>query len=40
MGYGDVGKEDSAQCLNKEGVIVKVTEVRPICAMEAYMDVF
>ena len=39
IGYGDVGK-GSAQSLNQEGMIVKVTEVDPICAMQACMDGF
>ncbi|PWG67372.1 adenosylhomocysteinase, partial [Enterobacter mori] len=38
-GYGDVGK-GSAQSLRQEGRIVKVTEVDPICAMQACMDGF
>jgi adenosylhomocysteinase len=37
IGYGDVGK-GSAQSLSQEGMIVKVTEVDPICAMQACMD--
>ncbi len=37
IGYGDVGK-GSAQSLNQEGMIVKVSEVDPICAMQACMD--
>ena len=37
IGYGDVGK-GSAQSLNQEGMIVKVAEVDPICAMQACMD--
>ncbi|QEY60234.1 adenosylhomocysteinase [Pseudomonas sp. C27(2019)] len=37
IGYGDVGK-GSAQSLNQEGMIVKVTEIDPICAMQACMD--
>ena len=37
IGYGDVGK-GSAQSLRQEGMIVKVTEVDPICAMQACMD--
>jgi len=37
VGYGDVGK-GSAQSLNQEGMIVKVTEIDPICAMQACMD--
>ena len=39
IGYGDVGK-GSAQSLNQEGMIVRVTEVDPICAMQACMDGF
>ena len=37
IGYGDVGK-GSAQSLRQEGMIVSVTEVDPICAMQACMD--
>jgi adenosylhomocysteinase len=37
IGYGDVGK-GSAQSLSQEGMIVKVTESDPICAMQACMD--
>jgi len=37
IGYGDVGK-GSAQSLRQEGMIVKVTEIDPICAMQACMD--
>jgi adenosylhomocysteinase len=37
MGYGDVGK-GSAQSLSQEGMIVRVSEVDPICAMQACMD--
>lgn len=37
IGYGDVGK-GSALSLRQEGMIVKVTEVDPICAMQACMD--
>merc|ERR1712022_90583 len=37
VGYGDVGK-GSAQSLRQEGMIVWVTEVDPICAMQACMD--
>lgn len=37
VGYGDVGK-GSAQSLNQEGMIVKVSEIDPICAMQACMD--
>ncbi len=39
IGYGDVGK-GSALSLRQEGMIVKVTEVDPICAMQACMDGF
>ncbi|KZZ42402.1 adenosylhomocysteinase, partial [Oleiphilus sp. HI0118] len=39
IGYGDVGK-GSAASLQQEGMIVKVTEVDPICAMQACMDGF
>jgi len=39
IGYGDVGK-GSAQSLRQEGMIVKVAEVDPICAMQACMDGF
>lgn len=39
IGYGDVGK-GSAQSLNQEGMIVRVTEIDPICAMQACMDGF
>lgn len=37
LGYGDVGK-GSAASLRQEGMIVKVTEIDPICAMQACMD--
>src|SRR5574344_407264 len=37
IGYGDVGK-GSAPSLRQEGQIVKVSEVDPICAMQACMD--
>ncbi|WP_295874596.1 adenosylhomocysteinase [uncultured Zhongshania sp.] len=37
IGYGDVGK-GSAQSLRQEGMIVKITEIDPICAMQACMD--
>ncbi|MEC9144215.1 MAG: adenosylhomocysteinase, partial [Pseudomonadota bacterium] len=37
LGYGDVGK-GSAQSLRQEGMIVRVTECDPICAMQACMD--
>jgi adenosylhomocysteinase len=39
IGYGDVGK-GSAQSLRQEGMIVKVTEADPICAMQACLDGF
>ena len=39
VGYGDVGK-GSAASLRQEGMIVKVTEIDPICAMQACMDGF
>ena len=39
VGYGDVGK-GSAASLRQEGMIVKVSEVDPICAMQACMDGF
>lgn len=39
VGYGDVGK-GSAASLRQEGMIVKITEVDPICAMQACMDGF
>ncbi|CBL47232.1 Adenosylhomocysteinase [gamma proteobacterium HdN1] len=37
IGYGDVGK-GSALSLRQEGMIVKVAEIDPICAMQACMD--
>ena len=37
IGYGDVGK-GSAQSLRQEGMIVRISEVDPICAMQACMD--
>lgn len=37
VGYGDVGK-GSAASLRQEGMIVKITEIDPICAMQACMD--
>ena len=37
IGYGDVGK-GSALSLRQEGMIVRITEVDPICAMRACMD--
>jgi adenosylhomocysteinase len=39
IGYGDVGK-GSAASLRQEDVIVKITEIDPICAMQACMDGF
>ena len=39
IGYGDVGK-GSTQSLRQEGMIVRVSEVDPICAMQACMDGF
>ncbi len=39
VGYGDVGK-GSAQSLHQEGMIVKIAEIDPICAMQACMDGF
>jgi adenosylhomocysteinase len=39
IGYGDVGK-GSSQSLRQEGMIVRVSEVDPICAMQACMDGF
>jgi len=37
VGYGDVGK-GSAQSLRQEGMIVRIAEIDPICAMQACMD--
>ena len=37
LGYGDVGK-GSAQSLRQEGMIVRVVEIDPICAMQACLD--
>ena len=37
IGYGDVGK-GSAMSLRQEGMITRVTEIDPICAMQACMD--
>lgn len=37
IGYGDVGK-GSAQSLRQEGMIVRIAEIDPICAMQACMD--
>lgn len=39
VGYGDVGK-GSSQSLQQEGMIVKIAEIDPICAMQACMDGF
>ena len=39
IGYGDVGK-GSVASLAQEGMIVKVSEIDPICAMQACMDGF
>jgi len=39
IGYGDVGK-GSAQSLRQEGMIVRVSEIDPICAMQACMEGF
>jgi adenosylhomocysteinase len=39
IGYGDVGK-GSSQSLRQEGMIVRVAEIDPICAMQACMDGF
>jgi adenosylhomocysteinase len=39
IGYGDVGK-GSAQSLRQEGMIVKISEIDPICSMQACMDGF
>ncbi len=39
IGYGDVGK-GSAQSLRQENMIVKVSEIDPICAMQACLDGF
>ncbi|MFQ5964035.1 MAG: adenosylhomocysteinase [Candidatus Scalinduaceae bacterium] len=37
VGYGDVGK-GSAQSLRQEGMIVSISEIDPICGMQACMD--
>lgn len=37
IGFGDVGK-GSAQSLRQEGMIVKISEIDPICAMQACME--
>ena len=39
IGYGDVGK-GSAQSLRQEGMVVRISEIDPICAMQACMDGF
>ncbi len=39
MGYGDVGK-GSVASLRQEGMIVRVAEIDPLCAMQACMDGF
>ena len=39
IGYGDVGK-GSAASLRQENMIVKISEIDPICAMQACMDGF
>ncbi len=39
IGYGDVGKGSSAS-LRQEGMIVRIAEADPICAMQACMDGF
>ena len=39
IGYGDVGK-GSALSLRQEGMIVRISEIDPICAMQACMDGF
>ena len=39
IGYGDVGK-GSAASLRQEGMIVRIAEIDPICAMQACMDGF
>jgi adenosylhomocysteinase len=39
IGYGDVGK-GSAQSLRQEGMVVRIAEIDPICAMQACMDGF
>ena len=37
IGYGDVGK-GSAMSLRQEGMVTRVTEIDPICAMQACME--
>ena len=37
FGYGDVGK-GSAMSLRQEGMVVRISEIDPICAMQACMD--
>ncbi|WP_299231536.1 adenosylhomocysteinase [uncultured Halomonas sp.] len=39
VGYGDVGK-GSAASLRQEGMIVRIAEIDPLCAMQACMDGF
>ena len=39
IGYGDVGK-GSAQSLRQEGMIVRISEIDPICALQAAMEGF
>ena len=39
LGYGDVGK-GSAQSLRGLGATVWITEIDPICALQAAMKVF
>ncbi len=39
IGYGDVGKGSTAS-LRQEGMIVRIAEADPICAMQACMDGF
>ena len=39
IGYGDVGK-GSADSLNQQKMIVDITEIDPICAMQACFDGF
>lgn len=39
LGYGDVGK-GCAEALKSQNMIVKVTEIDPICALQACMDGF
>jgi len=37
IGYGDVGK-GSAMSLRQEGMVTRITEIDPICAMQACME--